>query len=112
KVVRWYLNEFRRVFNQEARMREMAEYILAKLKSMLENKNGGSLDHLPNGARIFSVPVQDLRANCSKYGLKKIENFRPVLDWLHARGNVVIREAERRSSKDLPNRPKLAPESV
>ncbi|CAG4886665.1 YfjI family protein [Paraburkholderia saeva] len=113
-VVKWYLNEFKRVFNQEARMREMAEYVLSKLKGMLERVNGGSLENLPRGyAPVRSVPVQELRANCSRYELKKkIENFRPVLDWLHARGNVVIREAERRSAKDLPNRSKLPQESV
>lgn len=112
KVVEWYLNEFRRVFNQEARMREMAEYVLSKFRDQLERANGGSLENPPNGRRVFSVPVHELRANCSRYGLKKIENFRPVLEWLDARGNVGIREAERRSAKDLPNRSKLAPESV
>lgn len=114
QVSRAYLNEFKRVFNQEARMREMAEYVLSKLKGMLERVNGGSLENLPRDyAPVRSVPVQELRANCSRYELKKkIENFRPVLDWLHARGNVVIREAERRSAKDLPNRSKLRQESV
>ncbi|CAJ3747326.1 Uncharacterised protein [Burkholderia pseudomallei] len=112
-IVDWYLNEFKRVFNQEARMREMAEYVLSKFKGLLERANGGSLENLPNDRTVIrSVPVQDLRAYCSKYELKKIENFRPVLDWLYARGNVVIREAERRSAKDLSNRSKLAPESV
>lgn len=111
RIVDWYLNEFKRVFNQEARMREMAEYVLSKLKEMLERLNGVSFESLPDDyAPILRVPVQTLRANCSK--LKKVENFRPVLDWLHARGNVVIREAERRSAKDLPNRSKLAGESV
>lgn len=111
-VVRWYLNEFKRVFNQEARMREMAEYVLKKFKDMLDGVNGGSLENPPSGRRVCSVPVQALRANCSRYDLKKIDNFRPVLDWLHARGNVLIREAERRSAKDVSNRSKLAPESV
>lgn len=112
-VVEWYLNEFKRVFNQEARMREMAEYVMSKFKSLLERVNGCSLENLPNDyAPVRSVPVQDLRANCSKYGLKKTENFRPVLDWLYAKGNVRICEAERRSAKDLPNRSKLAPASV
>jgi hypothetical protein len=112
-IVKWYLNEFKRVFNQEARMREMAEYVLSKLKGMLERLNGGSLENLPRGyAPVRSVSVQTLRTNCSKYGLKTAENFRPVLDWLHAKGNVVIREAERRSAKDLPNRSRLPGESV
>ncbi|WP_176081436.1 YfjI family protein [Paraburkholderia tropica] len=111
-VVEWYLGEFRRVFNQGARMREMAGYVLAKFKDMLDGVNGGSLENPPGARRVCSVPVQALRANCSRYELKKIDNLRPVLDWLQIRGNIVIREAERRSAKDLPNRTRLAPESV
>ncbi|MEX3938205.1 YfjI family protein [Paraburkholderia sp. BR10937] len=113
KVAEWYLNEFKRVFNQEARMREMAEYVLGKFKDMLERVNGGSLESLPRDYVIQRrTPVQNLRANCSKYGLKEMKNFRSVLDWLHARGNVVIHEAERRSARDVPDRSRLAQESV
>ncbi|MFC5431567.1 YfjI family protein [Paraburkholderia denitrificans] len=112
-VAEWYLNEFRRVFNQETRMREMAGYVLTKFRDMLESVNGGPLGDLPNDVRaVCDVPVQDLRANCSRYGLKKIENFRPVLDWLRARGNVQIREAESRTTSRVPNPPKRKPESV
>lgn len=112
-VAEWYLNEYKRVFNQETRMREMAGYVLTKFKDMLESVNGGPLEDLPEDVRaIRDVPVQDLRANCSRYGLKKIENFRPVLDWLHARGNVLIREAEFRTRSMVPAPPKRRPESV
>lgn len=112
-VAEWYLNEFRRVFNQETRMREMAGYVLTKLRDMLESVNGGPLEDLPGDVRVVcDVSVQDLRANCSRYGLKKIENFRPVLDWLHARGNVLVREAESRTTSRVPAPPKRKPESV
>ncbi|VVE02039.1 YfjI family protein [Pandoraea anhela] len=113
KVAEWYLNEFRRVFNQETRMREMAGYVLTKFRDMLESVNGGPLEDLPGDVRmVCDVPVQDLRANCSRYGLKKIENFRPVLDWLHARGNVLVREAESRATSRASAPPKRKPESV
>jgi hypothetical protein len=91
----------------------MAGYVLEKFKDMLERVNGGSLESLPRDYVIQRrTPVQNLRANCSKYGLKEMKNFRPVLDWLHARGNVVIHEAERRSARDVPDRSRLAQESV
>ncbi|MCA8008635.1 YfjI family protein [Burkholderia cenocepacia] len=113
KVAEWYLNEFKRVFNEEARMREMAEYVMAKFKDMLESANGGPLDDVyGNGAVICDVRVQDLRANCSRYGLKDVKNFRPVLDWLHARGNVKIREAESRTKSTMSAPPKRKPETV
>lgn len=112
-VAEWYLNEFRRVFNQETRMHEMAGYVLTKFRDMLESVNGGPLEDLPGDVRVVcDVTVQDLRANCSRYGLKKIENFRPVLDWLHARGNVLVREAESRTTSRVPAPPKRKPESV
>ncbi|MFM0190116.1 YfjI family protein [Paraburkholderia nemoris] len=112
-VAEWYLNEFRRVFNQETRMREMAGYVLTKFRDMLESINGGPLEDLPRDVRMVrDVPVQDLRANCSRYGLKKIENFRPVLDWLHARGNVLVREAESRTTSRVSAPPKRKPQSV
>ncbi|MGC8210065.1 YfjI family protein [Ralstonia pseudosolanacearum] len=112
-VAEWYLNEFRRVFNQETRMREMAGYVLTKFRDMLESVNGSPLEDLPGDVRmVCDVPVQDLRANCSRYGLKKIENFRPVLDWLHARGNVLVREAESRATSRVSAPPKRKPESV
>lgn len=92
-------------------MREMGQYVLSKLKDLLERENGFSLDDPPNVHIVRSIAVQTLRANCSKYGLKKIENFRPLLEWLHNRGNVSIREASRPSNK-IPNPPRRIPESV
>jgi hypothetical protein len=109
-VVHWYHNEFRRVFNQEARMQEMATYVLSKFKDLLEKINGGPLEDCRNFPET-RVPVQELRSNCSKYGLKKIENFRPVLEYLHRNGNVTVRERSRSVAK-VPNPPKRSSECV
>jgi hypothetical protein len=110
-IVDWHSKEFKAVFNQEARMREMAKYVLSKLKYLLEQLNGFPMEKPTNDHISRSIPVQELRAHCSKYGLKKIENFRPVLDWLHNRGNVLIRESSRPSNK-MPDPPRRSPESV
>lgn len=108
-VAEWYLGEFRRVFNPEASMREKAEYVLQKLKEKLERENGGTFDEK---SHIRRVPVQRLRENCSRFELKEIANFKPVLEWLHDRGNVILREKERRSGRDTTDRRKLEPEAV
>ncbi len=109
-VVDWYYLEFKRVFNQKARMREMAQYVLLKFKNILEGINGGPLKNSED-VRVKQIPVQELRSNCSKYGLKKIENFRPVLDYLHRNGNVTIRERSRAHTR-VENPPKRSPECV
>ncbi|WP_104657880.1 YfjI family protein [Ralstonia insidiosa] len=95
KVVEWYLDEFKRVFNPEATMREMALYVLTRLKQMLDAKNGGQLRE-PRGMGLdhpnCRVPYHDLRTNCSRYGLKKTEKFDQVVRWLESKGNISIRE--------------------
>ena len=95
RVVEWYLNEFRRVFNPDAAMREMAQYVLLRLKRRLEANNGGELKE-PRGidydATNCRVPYHVLRADCSRYGLKTTEKFDQVVRWLEGRGNIAIRE--------------------
>ncbi|MBN3777355.1 DUF3987 domain-containing protein [Burkholderia sp. Ac-20345] len=115
RVVEWYLREFKRVFNPEVAMREMARYVLKRLKQMLDGKNGGQLleplggglDH-PN----CRVPYQDLRTNCSRYGLKKTEKFDQVVRWLASKGNISIREREVRQVGMVRNPPNLEPKSI
>lgn len=94
RVAAWYMNEFKRVFNREVRMREMAAYVMKKLKSTLELRNGGILTRPSSGAVNCRVPLQILRGNCSRYGLKdNTAKFRAVLDWLVAKENISIRKA-------------------
>ncbi|RQP34150.1 YfjI family protein [Burkholderia ubonensis] len=95
RVVEWYLSEFRRVFNPEVAMCEMAQYILSKLKRMLDAKNGGVLVEprgMGAGHPNCRVPYHDLRANCSRYGLKETGKFEQVVRWLEVKGNISIRE--------------------
>ncbi|AXW32860.1 hypothetical protein CJO88_05635 [Ralstonia solanacearum] len=114
-VVQWYLREFKRVFNPEVAMREMARYVLKQLKQMLDVKNRGQLleplgmgqDH-PN----CRVPYHDLRANCSRYGLKKTEKFDQVVRWLASKGNISIREREVRQAGMVRNPPNLESKSI
>lgn len=101
RVVEWYLGEFKRVFNPEVAMREMARYVLKRLKQMLDEKNGGQLLE-PLGVGLnhpnCRVPYHELRARCSRYGLKKTEKFDQVVRWLEECGNVAIREKDARQA--------------
>lgn len=95
RVVEWYLAEFRKVFNPEVTMREMARYVLKRLKQMLDEKNGGELREPLGGGLSHPncrVPYHDLRARCSRYGLKKTDKFDLVVRWLVIKGNISIRE--------------------
>ncbi|QEZ48021.1 YfjI family protein [Cupriavidus oxalaticus] len=106
-VIRWYLSEFRNVFNPEVALREMAHYVLQRLKRMLDAKNQGELvepvgneDHRAN----CRVAYHHLRENCSRYGLKKTEKFDQVIRWLEINGNIAIRgkvAGQRGSNREL-----------
>lgn len=114
-VVEWYLREFKRVFNPEVTMREMAYYVLKRLKQMLDEKNGGQLrEPLGMGQDHANcrVPYHDLRARCSRYGLKKTERFDQVVRWLVSKGNISIREREIRQAGMVSNPPNLEPKSI
>ncbi|WP_081062981.1 YfjI family protein [Burkholderia vietnamiensis] len=113
-VVGWYLKEYRRVFNPAVAMREMAIYVLTRLKQMLDGKNGGELveplgmgmDH-PN----CRVSYHDLRTNCSRYGLKKTEKFEQVVRWLESKGNITVREKQVRQA-GMVHPANLEPKSI
>lgn len=113
RVIAWYLNEFKRVFNRDARMQEMGAYVLKKLKSMLEQKNGGFLTSRSLVGDGCRVPLQTLRGNCSRFGLKDdITKFRTVADWLVTKGNISIHKAERRIEGANAYNRKPGPESI
>ncbi|WP_080484249.1 MULTISPECIES: YfjI family protein [Burkholderia cepacia complex] len=109
RVVEWYLNEFKRVFNPEVAMREMARYVLKRLKQMLDEKNGGQLRE-PLGIGLdhtnCRIPYHELRARCPRYGLKKTEKFDQVVKWLEGRGNIAIREKNARQAGAGKQEPK------
>ncbi|WP_124083893.1 YfjI family protein [Burkholderia gladioli] len=109
RVVEWYLDEFKRVFNPEVAMREMARYVLKRLKQMLDEKNGGQLRE-PLGMGLdhtnCRIPYHELRARCPRYGLKKTEKFDQVVRWLEERGNVAIREKDARQAGAGKQEPK------
>ncbi|KAF3462071.1 hypothetical protein GO287_02845 [Ralstonia solanacearum] len=115
RVVEWYLKEFKRVFNPEVTMREMARYVLKRLKQMLDVQNGGQLKE-PLGGGLnhpnCRVPYHDLRAQCSRYGLRKTEKFDHVVRWLASKGNISIREREVRQAGMARNPPNLEPKSI
>lgn len=115
RVVEWYLGEFKRAFNPEVAMREMARYVLKRLKQMLDVKNGGQL-LAPSGMGVdhpnCRVPYHDLRTNCSRYGLKKTEKFDQVVRWLVSKGNISIREREVRQAGMVPNPSNMEPKSI
>jgi Protein of unknown function (DUF3987) len=111
RIVEWYLEEYKRVFNPEVTMREMASYVLKRLKGRLELANGGPL-LAPAASKInCRIPFDELRENCSRFGLKDAEGLRGVLLWLEKRGNLFLREKERRQKETPPNA-KLQPEMV
>lgn len=113
-VVRWYLNEFKMVFNPEVTMREMARYVLKRLKQMLDEKNGGQLLEPLGGTNPTNcrVPYHDLRARCSRYGLKKTDKFESVVRWLASKGNISIREREIRQPGMIRNPSNMEPKSI
>lgn len=115
RVVEWYLKEFKRVFNPEVTMRETARYVLKRLKQMLDEKAGGQLLEPLGGGLSHPncrVPYHDLRANCSRYGLKKTERFDGVVRWLASKGNISIREKEVRQAGMVRNPSNLEPKSI
>lgn len=114
RVVEWYLNEFKTVFNPEVTMREMARYVLKRLKQMLDEKNGGQLTEPLGGMNPTNcrVPYHDLRARCSRYGLKKTEKFEGVVRWLVSKGNISIREKEVRRAGMVGNPTGMEPKSI
>ncbi|CAJ5232830.1 Uncharacterised protein [Burkholderia pseudomallei] len=96
RVIGWYLEEFKKVFNPEVAMREMARYVLQQLRRMLEARNNGPLVE-PSGPygdnKNCRVLYHNLRAGCWRYGLKKkTEKFDQVVRWLEGNGNIEIRE--------------------
>jgi len=115
RVVEWYLREFKRAFNPEVTMREMALYVLKRLKRMLDEKNGGQLLEPLGLGRDHAncrVSYHDLRANCSRYGLKETEKFDRIVRWLASKGNISIREREVRQSGMIKNPSNLEPKSI
>lgn len=111
-VVTWYMNEFGRVFNPDVSMKEMATYVMKQFRQMLENQNGGPLEAPTMDGSNCQIPFHELRANCSRFDLKKTEKLREVLNWLQRRGNIDLIESEKRQ-KGMVARPKnLKPEMV
>jgi hypothetical protein len=112
RVVEWYLDEFKKVFNPEVVMKEMATYVMKKFKRMLEDRNGGPLEAPTGGHLNCRIPFHDLRSNCNRYGLRSTEKLRTVLVWLVARGNIFVRAKEVRRKEMAGNPAYLEPEMV
>ncbi|PVX97658.1 uncharacterized protein DUF3987 [Paraburkholderia unamae] len=112
RVVEWYLHEFKKVFNPEAVMKEMATYVMKKFKRMLEDRNGGPLEAPTGGHLNCRIPFHDLRSNCNRYGLRNTEKLRTVLVWLIARGDILVRAKEVRRKEMAGNLAYLEPEMV
>ncbi|MCP3706822.1 YfjI family protein [Paraburkholderia sp. CNPSo 3274] len=100
RVAEWYLDQFRRVFNPEVAMKEMANHVLQKLKERLEIQSGPyALDSLTMNESNLEYPANRLRVFCTKYGLKgDVPRYREVLSWLEERGNISIKRKEVGSS--------------
>lgn len=112
RIAEWYLDEFKKVFNPEVVMKEMATYVMKKFRRMLEDRNGGPLEAPTGGHLNCRVPFHDLRSNCNRYGLRNTEKLRTVLAWLVARGNVLVRAKEVRRKEMAGNPASLEPEMV
>lgn len=92
RVAEWYLDQFRRVFNPEVAMKEMASHVLQKLKERLEIQNAPyALESLTPNETNLEYPANRLRVFCTKHGLKAdVARYREVLRWLEERGNLSI----------------------
>lgn len=99
-VAEWYLDQFRRVFNPEVAMKEVANHVLQKLKERLEIQNAPYAleSRTPNDTNL-EYSANRLRVFCTKYGLKRdVPRYREVLSWLEERGNITINRREVGSS--------------